>query len=637
MIEIIVNIALLTLIFTVSVLGTLFIRKYLNRGRENVICVIWAAVLIISVIPFYNSRAVIRLPSFESEVFTASENKTSDRIGVAYATKSHGYRSLTELQKDLDRVRKVYGDSIRTVTYDTGEISSNANDEYETLYTVLSALLFAVWIVGAIVSFLKPFRDFFAVSRVLTLNSSVSLDPRINRIFDQCREELGIKRKIPLRVVYRGCACSPCAAGLLIPCVYMGYECLSYSDLKLRFIFTHELCHIRRNDIIFKFFTLAVSSFHWFNPLAHILPQLVCDDCELACDNAVIKIFGREAGDAYMITILDIAESICCQQQKLIYNMDGGMFISGGQGRHFLEKRYTNMKIENPGKAVIAAAAIFIAIVFIMNSVIISSFITPSFAKEGAGELPSGSTGNVFLDEALRGYFNLTSDMPITEEMLEAVVSFGVRMSYLNSNTYFDGGKVVYVDYIVNGKEICAFPLIMHRDRFNEAVEKIEAVYGGTENKKGRSTSKISNFYSKLDIFCSDKEKKNELIYEISRALVPEITLSSEFYSGCSDEFSLVFFDLYSSEREIANIAQEYRAAGLLDNYSLINGIFDASCLNILPNLKSFSCEGIAPVNLKKDFSLEKTIILDYDAEEAFNIYRENYTDTIRSISRKYR
>lgn len=59
-------------------------------------------------------------------------------------------------------------------------------------------------------------------------------------------------------------------------------------------VLLHEMYHIKRNDIMFKFLAAAAVCIHWFNPLIYLLPGLVNRNCELNCDERVIRNLSQE-------------------------------------------------------------------------------------------------------------------------------------------------------------------------------------------------------------------------------------------------------------------------------------------------------------------------------------------------------
>lgn len=109
-----------------------------------------------------------------------------------------------------------------------------------------------------------------------------------------CREieaELGMKKPTPVWVC--PLAASPMAAGLLRPRLLLPAE--DYGERELGFILRHELTHIRRRDLWYKFLLLTAACLHWFNPLVWLLRRQGETDLELTCDDAVAE--GLSGGD----------------------------------------------------------------------------------------------------------------------------------------------------------------------------------------------------------------------------------------------------------------------------------------------------------------------------------------------------
>ncbi len=55
------------------------------------------------------------------------------------------------------------------------------------------------------------------------------------------------------------------------------------------------MAHVRRFDALTKWLLAAVLCLHWFNPLVWAMYVLAGRDLELACDEAVVRQYGRGA------------------------------------------------------------------------------------------------------------------------------------------------------------------------------------------------------------------------------------------------------------------------------------------------------------------------------------------------------
>lgn len=59
-------------------------------------------------------------------------------------------------------------------------------------------------------------------------------------------------------------------------------------------VLMHEMYHIKRHDVLFKFLVAAAVCIHWFNPLIYFLAGLINRNCEMNCDERVIGNLSRE-------------------------------------------------------------------------------------------------------------------------------------------------------------------------------------------------------------------------------------------------------------------------------------------------------------------------------------------------------
>jgi peptidyl-prolyl cis-trans isomerase SurA len=82
-------------------------------------------------------------------------------------------------------------------------------------------------------------------------------------------------------------------------------EQLSASELRLTL--AHELAHARRRDLLADAMLHLAVVMHWFNPLAWVVARLARQDCELACDETVLRQVRGGDREGYGATLLRIA------------------------------------------------------------------------------------------------------------------------------------------------------------------------------------------------------------------------------------------------------------------------------------------------------------------------------------------
>ena len=81
----------------------------------------------------------------------------------------------------------------------------------------------------------------------------------------------------------------------------------SYTDDMLLNILRHELTHFSRHDIAYKWFTTLVCVVHWFNPLVWIVRREIDRQCELSCDEKLLRSMTPQEKQSYGQTLLELA------------------------------------------------------------------------------------------------------------------------------------------------------------------------------------------------------------------------------------------------------------------------------------------------------------------------------------------
>ncbi|MHC4144286.1 MAG: M56 family metallopeptidase, partial [Planctomycetota bacterium] len=157
--------------------------------------------------------------------------------------------------------------------------------------------------VGSVISIFLIRRIKF-VRRLIA--QSTSADGQLLDMLNQCRQEIGVRRNIQLKLSTN--TPSPAVCGLfrptiLIPATLPG----KLSPDKLRAVLIHELAHIQRGDLWFNSAQTLLQIVYFYNPLVWLANAVVRRVREQAVDEMVLVILGIGARD-YSNTLVDIAE-----------------------------------------------------------------------------------------------------------------------------------------------------------------------------------------------------------------------------------------------------------------------------------------------------------------------------------------
>ncbi|MCY3770530.1 MAG: M56 family metallopeptidase [Gemmatimonadetes bacterium] len=127
---------------------------------------------------------------------------------------------------------------------------------------------------------------------------------RVRASFDSCLAELGLKRKVALRVSdeFEG----PALIAVGRPVVVIPSWCiLELSDAELRQVLLHELAHYARRDHLTVVLVQFARIFFFFHPAVWYATRRIDIEAERACDAAVVRVSSHP--ERYASTLLKVA------------------------------------------------------------------------------------------------------------------------------------------------------------------------------------------------------------------------------------------------------------------------------------------------------------------------------------------
>lgn len=166
--------------------------------------------------------------------------------------------------------------------------------------SVLEALTL-VWVAGAMMTALHRITAYRSFVRCLRAGLEPVDDVSLLNLTASLAERLGIRE--PVEVCVNPLAASPMVIGWRQPCIVLPDLPAAHGEFEC--IVLHELVHWKRLDRVYKWAVQLAVCVHWFNPLVYVMSRRIGRLCELACDEKVLRLLGRDGAPTYGATLLN--------------------------------------------------------------------------------------------------------------------------------------------------------------------------------------------------------------------------------------------------------------------------------------------------------------------------------------------
>jgi len=132
-------------------------------------------------------------------------------------------------------------------------------------------------------------------------------DQKILDLLEDCKAEMGVRNI--LGIVTTDKVRSAALFGFVRPRLLLPTGMVEALNIEeLRYVFLHELGHLRRRDIYVAWLMSLLQVLHWFNPLVWLAFYRMQSDRELACDALVLTHTRRGESKDYGRTIVNLLE-----------------------------------------------------------------------------------------------------------------------------------------------------------------------------------------------------------------------------------------------------------------------------------------------------------------------------------------
>ncbi|MCP1306897.1 M56 family metallopeptidase [Paenibacillus tyrfis] len=269
-------------------------------------------------------------------------------------------------------------------------------------------LVFGVWLLGAVcLGILTVAANRRVYARLA--KQPVITDLRITGLFEQCRKTMSIRQSIPL--ITAGPISSPAVFGFMRPRIVLSDSLMNMlDDRQLRFIFFHELAHVKRKDVAMNWLMNGLLILHWFNPVLWYAYYRMREDQEMAADALALSYIGAEQKESYGHTIIRLLE-----HYVTLYPTPGMANLSGGKQQ--IKRRI--IMIKNYHKKSYRWSALGLASVIALSSVtLVNAKASPESASGNLSAPPVIVTESSGSSEAKK---KLTiHDIPLDKNVVEA-------------------------------------------------------------------------------------------------------------------------------------------------------------------------------------------------------------------------
>ncbi len=401
----------LTLAMTVAGAAALLIRRTRLGRAPRAMAAIWAAVLVLAVVPLY---LPVDLPAP-----TPSAPPTHP-VGEASATPA---QAVGEASVEPDSA-----EISATAQMPTTVLTRPAMVRSLAVYFVPAVCV--VWVVGAVVMFTLPLLRNRRLSAMLCACSTPCDDTDLLAELTHLADRAGLREPPELRILDASLPLPPCTAGVRSPHIYLPNDLPADPNARAA-ILAHELCHIRRRDIARKLVALGVLSLHWFNPLAHALLPRLYEDIEPACDRDALALLGGERVRLpYMQTILDVARATRVPTTPATL-----FFVGGGQTKRTLERRFFAMKkTRYPHLTRLVTLTLVLALALLSAATFTACAELTGLEVHAAAGEGYASELTPLAERIVRYHYDLAPEDEITDEMLAGITSLKLSVADIDAN-----------------------------------------------------------------------------------------------------------------------------------------------------------------------------------------------------------
>jgi beta-lactamase regulating signal transducer with metallopeptidase domain len=279
-----------------------------------------------------------------------------------------------------------------------------------------------IWLVGALI-----LASSIAASNLRLWLSVREMRPvtdhALLELFECCRRQMKVRRVV--RLVFAEKVNSPSLFGFIRPRVLLPTSMNGrIGQEELRYIFLHELAHLKNGDIFISWIVATLQSLHWFNPLVWWAFARMRADRELACDALVLAYVRDEETSRYGNSLISLLEH---------YHHTQPLPAVAGilENKNQLKRRLTMIaQFRRPTRLVVILAVVLLVI---LSGWLLTDAKFNSVSATSRQAASSNSEAQENLEMGIRAFTELRYEeaIPLFEKALQLDPAFETARMYL--------------------------------------------------------------------------------------------------------------------------------------------------------------------------------------------------------------
>lgn len=289
-------------VLIIIVLGVRLLIK--DKVHPMILYYMWFVVIIKLVMPYgpESSMSIYNMISEERRTGIYDTITNEEVVRVEGDITSEIGTSIT--MNDNTPV-SVTTDNVNDESIERPSFLKTIDDRLDNL--TLNKILYIIWIIGIGFFTLRMIYSYRQICK--SIRHKKYSNSRIETILLESLNILALKKTV--EIVVSDKFNSPALFGVMNPKIIIPRKIMcKCKDEELKYIFLHELSHLKRKDNIVIWISWAIKTIYWFNPIILLSMKLMQNDCELACDASVLSNINDKENVTYGKTILNVLSSI---------------------------------------------------------------------------------------------------------------------------------------------------------------------------------------------------------------------------------------------------------------------------------------------------------------------------------------